>query len=481
MYYLYNIFYLSRRKGQLLPNKILFYAVLLYFFASCSSISYISGLYEQQPAQRVDLVVRVEDNKGVALTDLTLNDFYVLHNDQPLERKNELRLNESLSNVKLYVVILVDTRENPGLKNSFERTRSALNAYLALSPDNIYIKLIRYDTKAEVLHENFTNDRAELQMLLQELHTVQVAEDNESSGLEPALALAQESIESLPHGSRVLDPQMFPVAVTNNTDESPLYDTAIVLMNHNSLNQETLRSYYGEYNLVIMDSVGQLKKMAKRNGLGQLSDNNKNNPSNIFHIYEFPRGDLNKNLDQTKTAELMNQAWDLLNNIVNGYYWLTYHKYTDVNRQEPNFVHISLTQYGRSSSEGLLATSTYGGEIAESDSLKKESVVDLNGFPVSMSDAVGINNLSEWEDGDENNQDSFDLLPPSIVVSNSDKADEDSLADIMDNTAADEWLSLLPGRQESKTEVESIYEEDPSDNLLVQDIPFSTEDFEGIK
>ena len=51
---------------------------------------------------------------------------------------------------------------------------------------------------------------------------------------------------------------------------------------------------------------------------------------------------------------MVNRAWDSLNNIVNGYYWLTYSKYTDMNKLEPNSISVSLTQYSRSTDVGWL-------------------------------------------------------------------------------------------------------------------------------
>ncbi len=324
--------------------------LLSIFLSGCASINYLSGLYEQNPDQQADVVVRVKDHKGLALTDLALNDFYVKHNGKPLERKNELRLNETLSAVKLYMVVLIDQRQNPELKNSFERMREALKAYLTLQPQNMYIKLISYDSQARALNDEFSNDKAELQELLQDLQEVQEKE----SALEQALGLAQDSIEALPHGAYALEPELFPATQMRAVAESPLYDSAILMMNHNSLDLASLNPYADKYNFVVLDATRELPPLRS----AQEDSYDQNGFSTIFDVYELPPGYLNKDVDQTRAVRLINQAWDRLNDIVNGYYWLSYRKYTDLGRQEPNLVTVSLTQYGRAKDFGSLVAYT---------------------------------------------------------------------------------------------------------------------------
>ena len=337
-------------------NKPRFLSFVLLLFLGCTSLDYVSGLYEPSPEQQVDVLVRVRDHKGIALTDLTLNDFYIKHNNRPLERKNALKLNEPLAAVKLYMVVLVDQRENPGLKNSFERTREALKAYLTLQPQNMYIQLIGYDTDARVLHSDFSNDRAELQALVRRLEPVT---QSEASNLEAALSLAEQRIHALPNGPQALDPALFSRQQIQNSATSPLYNSAILLMNHNFAEREALRPYVNRYNFVVLDSTGTFRKMsparlsvdksaADESGEGEEFMPNKA----IFEVYQLPPGDLNRDIDQTKTIKLMNRIWDSLNNIVNGYYWFTYQKYTDI--YSPNQVAVSLTQYSRSQDAGPL-------------------------------------------------------------------------------------------------------------------------------
>ncbi|WGK70308.1 SPOR domain-containing protein [Candidatus Haliotispira prima] len=394
------------------------------FLVSCVSLEYVTGLYEQSPGQRVDVVVRVKDNKGIAFTDLALNDFYVRHNNQPLERKNKLHLDETLSAVKLYMVVLVDQRENPELKNSFRRTREALKAYLTLQPHNMYIKLISYDTEARALNTEFSNDKKALQALLQQLNTVQTNE----SGLKQALALAQENLDSLPNGPRALNPKLFQVAAVHGAKSSLLYNSAILLMNHNTIAVETLRPYTKKYNFVALDATGELHQAIKPLAAGRaatsqtndkddLGDKNSDNLGNILEAYELPPGYLNKDIDQTRAVKLVNRAWDSLNNLVNGYYWLTYNKYTDFNRPEPNAVTVSLTQYGRSKDVGSLIA--YVNTETVTEDADEDSLADILNTAETLDAMVP----------DE-------LLPPAIIKTNtkSSPVEYDSL------------LALLPGQ-----------------------------------
>ncbi|MEM9425037.1 MAG: hypothetical protein AAF975_09670, partial [Spirochaetota bacterium] len=273
------------------------------------------------------------------------------HNEQPLERKNGLHLNETLSAVKLYMVVLVDQRENPELKNGFERTREALKAYLTLQSRNMYIQLIGYDTEARYLNGEFSNDKIALQKLLQGLDMVQVEGE---SGLEQALVMAQESIEKLPHAAYALDPRMFSPEAIREAKESPLYNSAVLLMNHNPIKMETLTPYHERYNFVVLDSTGKLRSAAKGNFPVGVGNNSDETAQTIFDVYELPPGDLNRDIDQTRAVKLVNQVWDSLNNLVNGYYWLTYNKYTDMDKVDSNSVTVSLTQYGRSEDYGSL-------------------------------------------------------------------------------------------------------------------------------
>ncbi len=385
--------------------------------AACASLEYVSGLYEQNPDQQVDVVVRVSDNKGQALTGLALNDFYVRHNGQPLERKDNLRLNEPLSAVKLYMVVLVDQCENPELRNSFERTREALKAYLSLQPSNIYIKIISYDTQARALSEEFSNDKQTLQNLLNQLKTVQT----EKSGLEQALTLAQESIEDLPYGAYALDPRILMPNQTLAAAESPLYNSAILLMSHNSVNLQTLQPYCHKYNFVVLDSTGDLHAENGRNGMSTAADYNVDGAVTISDIYRLSSGDFNKDVDQTRAVKVVNQAWDSLNNIVNGYYWLSYNKYTDMKRAQPNVVKVSLNQYGRSRDQGFLIS--YGDAATKGENLFTEiqGLVDSRATETVANEAVFVTATAP-----------FDLLPPGIVPSNTD----------MDNN----MLTLLPAQ-----------------------------------
>ena len=358
---LFQIFLPGNSAGALALSALL-------LFVGCTSLDYVSGLYEQSPDRQVDVLVRVRDHKGIALTDLTLNDFYIKHNGQPLERKNALKLNEQLAAVKLYMVVLVDQRENPGLKNSFERTREALKAYLTLQPQNMYIQLIGYDTNARVLNGNFSNDQAELQALVRQLEPVT---QSEASNLEAALSLAEQRIALLPNGPQALDPALFAKWQIRSSATSPLYNSAILLMNHNFADREALTPYVERYNFVVLDSTETFRKMSSpRPALdGNVEDDDEipqNTPEEaivetIFEVYHLPPGDLNRDIDQTKTIKLMNRIWDSLNNIVNGYYWFTYQKYTDIYRLEPNRVVVSLTQYSRSQDAGPLLGYSAGG------------------------------------------------------------------------------------------------------------------------
>ena len=338
----------------------------LLFVSGCTSLDYVSGLYEQSPEQQVDVLVRVRDNQGIALTDLTLNDFYIKHNGQPLERKNALKLNEQLAAVKLYMVVLVDQRENPSLKNSFERTREALKAYLTLQPQNMYIQLIGYDTRARVLNGGFSNDQAELQALVRQLRPVT---QSNPSNLEAALRLAEKNIGSLPNGRQALDPALFSKQQIRSSVTSPLYNSAILLMNHNFADREALLPYVDRYNFVVLDSTQTFRKMRSNRIAAnkEIENNGLNDELNtelvdtIFEVYQLPPGDLNRDIDQTKTIKLMNRIWDSLNNIVNGYYWFTYQKYTDIYKSEPNQIAVSLTQYSRSQDVGPLVSYSAGG------------------------------------------------------------------------------------------------------------------------
>ena len=107
--------------SALSKKMFLIYLLLQLFFIGCTSLKYVTGVYGQSEKEQIDFVVKVQNKNGIALTDLTLNDFYVKHNNQRLERKNQLRLNETLSIVKLYMVVLIDLRENPEQENNFER------------------------------------------------------------------------------------------------------------------------------------------------------------------------------------------------------------------------------------------------------------------------------------------------------------------------------------------------------------------------
>ena len=150
-------------------------------------------------------------------------------------------------------------------------TREALKAYLTLQPSNMYIKLISYDTEARALNDEFSNDKIMLQKLLQNLNMVQTTEN---SGLQQALDLAQNNIDNLPNGAYALKASIFAKDVVSNTKEPLLYNSAVLLLNHNSVDMETLQPYYELYNFVVLDATDSLGQPQKKNSLAPIHDSN---------------------------------------------------------------------------------------------------------------------------------------------------------------------------------------------------------------
>lgn len=322
--------------------------VLLYLSACASleSLGYGIGVYYPK-TEKIDLLVHVEDGNGQSLNNLTLNDFYVMHNGKPLTVREGLRLDLRRSTVALYVVVLIDLQEN-GHSSSFQLMKDGLQAYINIQPEWTYTKLIGYDQNAYELHSTFTNDKFFLLGILSELKP-RNTESND--GIFEALELAQDSIKRLPGGRRLMDLKRLSREQLDSDQFPLLYDSAILWANQNPVDGSIIPE---DQNILIVDSSNGVEDWNTGESSSPEESSGEEDYENLERDFYreliiLSEDDLTNNypLDQKFVVNLYGEAWKNLNNLVNGYYWLTYKKFFNRREKEEQEIFVFLNQYSR--------------------------------------------------------------------------------------------------------------------------------------